>query len=143
MEKLFNDTFKLTEINFNYEKFNWRNFSPSLNKSLLNITNHKLGHPFHLVTPSPWPILTSFVSFIFLIGVVAYMHRYINGGYTLVFGLFFLLFCMGIWWRDVIRESTWQGNHTFKVQRGLRIGFALFILSEVMFFFFSFLGIFS
>jgi len=135
MNKFFSNLKKFENINLNYEKFNWRHFSPNINTSLLNITNHKLGHPFHLVTPSPWPILTSFVSFVFLIGVVSYMHRYINGGYTLILGLFFLIFCMGIWWRDVIRESTWQGNHTFKVQRGLRVGFALFILSEIMFFF--------
>ena len=121
---------------YTFEKFNWRNFSSNINFSLLQISNlNKPGHTFHLVTPSPWPIITSFVSFIFLIGVVAYMHRYIEGGFTLCLGLFLLLFSMGIWWRDVIRESTWQGNHTVKVQKGLRIGFALFILSEVMFFF--------
>jgi len=122
-------------ININYEKFNWRNFSLVLNNSLLGVSSSRLGHSFHLVTPSPWPIITSFVSFFFLVGAVAYMHRYAGGGFTLIFGLILLLVCMAIWWRDVIRESTWQGNHTFKVQRGLRIGFALFILSEVMFFF--------
>jgi len=42
---------------------------------------------------------------------------------------------MIFWWRDVIREATWQGYHTLIVQKGLRIGFSLFILSEVMFFF--------
>ncbi|HEY4874958.1 MAG TPA: cytochrome c oxidase subunit 3, partial [Puia sp.] len=42
---------------------------------------------------------------------------------------------MSIWWRDVIREATFEGMHTRIVQRGLRLGFVLFIVSEVMFFF--------
>ena len=41
---------------------------------------------------------------------------------------------MAVWWRDVIREATFQGFHTPVVQLGLRYGMALFIASEVMFF---------
>ncbi len=39
-----------------------------------------------------------------------------------------------VWWRDVVRESTYEGHHTFVVQLGLRYGMILFIVSEVMFF---------
>uniref|UniRef100_A0A6N2LCD8 Cytochrome c oxidase subunit 3 n=1 Tax=Salix viminalis TaxID=40686 RepID=A0A6N2LCD8_SALVM len=42
---------------------------------------------------------------------------------------------MFVWWRDVLRESTLEGHHTKVVQLGLRYGFILFIVSEVMFFF--------
>ncbi len=38
------------------------------------------------------------------------------------------------WWRDVIREGEYKGDHTPVVQLGLRYGMALFIASEVMFF---------
>ena len=41
---------------------------------------------------------------------------------------------MFVWWRDVIREATYQGYHTPVVQLGMRYGMALFIASEVMFF---------
>ena len=41
---------------------------------------------------------------------------------------------MAVWWRDVIREATFQGYHTPIVQLGMRYGMALFIASEVMFF---------
>ena len=41
---------------------------------------------------------------------------------------------MFVWWRDVIRESTFQGHHTKAVQTGLRYGMILFIVSEIMFF---------
>lgn len=37
------------------------------------------------------------------------------------------------WWRDVIREAK-GGYHTTLVQRGLLIGFLLFLLSEIMLF---------
>jgi cytochrome c oxidase subunit 3 len=38
------------------------------------------------------------------------------------------------WWRDVIREGTYQGLHTILVGIGLRWGIILFITSEVFFF---------
>ena len=41
---------------------------------------------------------------------------------------------MSLWWRDVISEGTYLGNHTLAVQRGLNMGVALFIVSEALFF---------
>jgi len=38
------------------------------------------------------------------------------------------------WWRDVSRESTYQGLHTTKVTTGIKLGIILFIVSEVFFF---------
>jgi cytochrome c oxidase subunit 3 len=92
-------------------------------------------HRFHLVTPSPWPLYASVSVFVLLVSFVSYMHRFEGGGNGIFLGLFLLVISMFVWWRDVIRESTWQGHHTVIVQRGLRMGFALFIVSEVMFFF--------
>jgi len=34
-----------------------------------------------------------------------------------------------------VTESTFEGHHTMKVQGGIRLGMALFIVSEIMFFF--------
>ena len=50
-------------------------------------------------------------------------------------GFLTVLFNMYIWWRDIIREATFEGQHTAPVQDGLRMGMLLFIASEVMFFF--------
>ncbi len=50
------------------------------------------------------------------------------------FGLLLVTLTMIIWWRDVIREATFEGHHTSVVQTGLRYGMILFIVSEVMFF---------
>ena len=41
---------------------------------------------------------------------------------------------MYLWWRDVVREATFEGFHTPIVQIGMRYGMVLFIASEVMFF---------
>lgn len=64
-----------------------------------------------------------------------YMHGYAGGKFTLFFGLFSALAVLFLWWRDVVREGTFEGHHTKAVQSGLRIGVVLFIVSEVMFFF--------
>ena len=45
-------------------------------------------HPYHLVDPSPWPILTSFSLLNLTIGAVLYMHGYNNGGILLNLGFF-------------------------------------------------------
>jgi len=50
---------------------------------------------------------------------------------------------MFLWWRDIIREGTFEGQHTEEVQHGLKLGFQLFIVSEVMFFFAFFWGFFD
>lgn len=99
-------------------------------------------HPFHLVDPSPWPIVTAFSAFALLSGAVMYMQAYTSGFLLFLIGLTLLVTSMGLWWRDVVRESTFQGHHTKAVQRGLRYGMMLFILSEVMFFAAFFWGFF-
>jgi len=40
-----------------------------------------------------------------------------------------------LWWRDIRREATFQGHHRTIVSSGIRWGIALFITSEVLFFF--------
>ena len=92
-------------------------------------------HPFHLVDPSPWPLVAATGAFSVTFGTVMYMHNYTGGGVMILLGLLVTFFAMYTWWRDVIRESTLEGQHTLDVQIGLRIGMMLFIVSEIMFFF--------
>jgi len=91
-------------------------------------------HPFHLVDPSPWPLVAAIGGFSLTSGLVMYMHSYANGGSVLSLGFFIILFVMYTWWRDIIREGTLEGQHTHEVQLGLRMGMLLFIVSEIMFF---------
>lgn len=41
---------------------------------------------------------------------------------------------MSFWFRDVIYEATYLGNHTLAVQTGLNMGVGFFIVSEAFFF---------
>jgi len=91
-------------------------------------------HTFHLVDVSPWPIIGGSAAFILTNGAVMYFHSFKNGSFVMFFGLFLVILTMAVWWRDVIREATFEGHHTKIVQKGLRYSMILFIVSEVMFF---------
>lgn len=69
------------------------------------------------------------------IGAVLFFHGFNKGEILLSGGLIHLISVSIAWWADVIDEATFQGCHTKKVQKGLRMGMFLFIISEVMFFF--------
>nr|YP_009024135.1 cytochrome c oxidase subunit III [Whitmania laevis]AGL34591.1 cytochrome c oxidase subunit III [Whitmania laevis] len=90
--------------------------------------------PFHLVELSPWPLMTSSSALMLTIGLTNWFHYKVNN-YCMWLGLMLLPLAMYMWWRDTIRESTYQGNHTFMVTKGLQWGMMLFITSEVCFFF--------
>ena len=94
--------------------------------------NHKKGHDYHLVDPSIWPIAISFSALILAIGTVYFMHS--KSLWLLLIGLALTLYCMFMWFRDVVIEGEHKGDHTPIVQIGLRYGMTLFIISEVMFF---------
>jgi cytochrome c oxidase subunit 3 len=92
---------------------------------------HVKQHDYHVVDPSPWPIIGSVAALIATSGGVIWMH----GGTSLIaiVGILGIMYTMFGWWRDVIRESR-AGFHTPVVVLGLRYGVILFIASEVMFF---------
>lgn len=101
----------------------------------MSIVKNSQKHSFHLVDPSPWPIVAAMGALMLTFGGVLYMHGYFGGKFLLNFGLLMILFMMYVWWRDVIREGTFEGQHTKSVQTGLKMGMLLFIVSEIMFFF--------
>nr|QXJ79801.1 cytochrome c oxidase subunit 3 [Suinzona borowieci] len=103
------------------------------------MSQHK-NHPFHLVDISPWPILGSLSAMITMMGLIKWFHLYNNN--LFLWGLMTMLLIMYQWWRDIVRESTFQGLHTIKVTLGLRWGMILFITSEVFFFISFFWGFF-
>ena len=104
-------------------------------------------HDYHLVNPSPWPLVSSIAVTIMMVGAVVWMKGLVpadsgpvagallsEGKMSLFFaGLAGVLVSMFGWWADIIKESR-QGDHTPVVSIGLRYGMMLFIASEVMFF---------
>ena len=89
-------------------------------------------HPYHLVDPSPWPLLMAFSAGALVLGIVLWAHSNIHWVFGL--GLMGVLAVMFLWFRDVVKESRTPGLHSPIVQIGLRYGMTLFIASEVMFF---------
>lgn len=92
-----------------------------------------LKHPFHMVKSSPWPFVTSQTLFIFILSLVNYFHFTKNSEWATVVTFLIFLIPIFFWFRDIIRESTYMGVYTVAVQKNLRMGMMLFIISEVMF----------
>nr|YP_010757431.1 cytochrome c oxidase subunit III [Leofa pulchella]WEU77774.1 cytochrome c oxidase subunit III [Leofa pulchella] len=90
------------------------------------------NHPFHLVDNSPWPLTGSMGLMTMTSGTVMWFHH--NEMWLMNIGVAITILTMIQWWRDVVRESTFQGLHTKKVILSMKWGMILFIMSEVLFF---------
>lgn len=100
---------------------------------------HAKHHDYHLVDPSPWPVLASLSAFVMAVGAIAWMKTTsggvfgVKGPWLFAAGFAAIIAVAYMWWRDVVREAH-KGDHTPVVQLHLRYGMILFIASEVMFF---------
>jgi cytochrome c oxidase subunit 3 len=97
--------------------------------------SHAKNHDYHLVDPSPWPIIGGVSGFVFAVGAITWFHNLGGlGPWILIIGVLMVLYTMIGWWRDIIDEAEHQKLYTPVVQLHLRYGMILFIASEVMFF---------
>jgi len=108
-----------------------------------NQLNTPQVNPYHLVDPSPWPLVAATFAFGTTAGMVLFMHGYDANGVLARFAFVGILLSMYVWWKDIVREGAYEGNHTYLVNLGLRYGMALFIVSEIMFFFAFFWAFFA
>nr|YP_009121677.1 cytochrome c oxidase subunit III [Hylaeus dilatatus]AJG02943.1 cytochrome c oxidase subunit III [Hylaeus dilatatus]ALO64647.1 cytochrome c oxidase subunit III [Hylaeus dilatatus] len=92
----------------------------------------KKNHPFHLVNPSPWPLILSINLMNILFSMLNWFSMNIK--FMIILNLLILTISMYQWWRDIIRESTFQGYHTLYVYKLMKMGMILFIISEFFFF---------
>ena len=99
------------------------------------VSKHFEHQPFHLANPSPWPLYTSIYTFQLLLSILLFFHNFLSAVSYFYFSTILLVYVICLWFYNIIIESTFQGNHTKKVQSGLKMGMVLFITSEVMFFF--------
>ncbi len=90
-------------------------------------------HDYHLVDPSPWPLMGSVSALMMAIGGVFTMHHTEWGKFVFYAGVVGVLLTATFWWSSVIKEAE-GGDHTQVVQIHHRYGMILFIASEVMFF---------
>ena len=97
----------------------------------------EVKHDYHLVNPSPWPLLGSLSVLVLALGGVNYMKGLFGMEkgtvWLLAVGFAMVGWVMIGWGREVIKEGK-HGDHTPVVTIGLRYGMILFIASEVMFF---------
>ena len=107
---------------------------------------HNVNHDYHIIDPSPWPLIGSIGGLVTAIGAIAWMRSLAEGEFVVAganlaaagpwifyIGIALILYTMYAWWADTVKESH-QGHHTKVVSLHLRYGMLLFIASEVMFF---------
>ncbi len=93
--------------------------------------NSGIPQPYHLVRPSVWPLLGAIAAGLMMAGMVMFMHKIklalrqcCNRSGARKFPLIGLAMAfwviMFVWWRDIIRESTFEKAHTPIVGIGLR-----------------------
>ncbi|WP_349363945.1 MAG: cytochrome c oxidase subunit 3 [Roseitalea porphyridii] len=105
---------------------------------------HAKNHDYHILDPSPWPLIGAIGALVMAIGAIGWMQAGqgnefsflgipMANPWTFLIGLLIVLYTMFGWWSDTVRESL-QGHHTRVVSLHLRYGMIMFIASEVMFF---------
>jgi cytochrome c oxidase subunit 3 len=94
-------------------------------------------HDYHLVKPSPWPLIGSMAAVLLAWGLVIWLKGILGlpkgTWWVMAVGFLGVIVTMAAWWTDVVKEAN-EGDHTPVVSIGLRYGMILFIASEVMFF---------
>lgn len=87
--------------------------------------NQFQSFPYHLVEPSPWPILVSFSLLSLTLGAVMYMQGFSHGGQLLSLGFTLTVFGMILWFRDIITEGTRKNIYPLSF-----IGFIFIVISK-------------
>ena len=126
------------------------------------MAGHAVEHDYHIIPPSPWPLLSGLAALVWGFGMVVFFAGLVDrpvdgsggmsewflargldtiqgregasGGWIiLLLGSLFAAYAMYGWWKDVAAESA-AGDHTPVVDIGLRYGMIMFIMQEAMFF---------
>ncbi|GJD82259.1 hypothetical protein GCM10007887_15010 [Methylobacterium haplocladii] len=71
---------------------------------------HAKNHDYHILSPSPWPLIGAFSGFVTTTGAVFWMKGLTLGGlavgpYMFSAGFLGILYTMLSWWKDVTREA--------------------------------------
>ena len=99
----------------------------------------KPQHDYHIINPSPWPIIGSAGALLMAIGGVSWMQHLQGNEFHLLgvpipspwvffVGVLVVLYTMFSWWSDTIKEAH-EGHHTRVVSLHLRYGMIMFIAS--------------
>ncbi|MEL7230558.1 MAG: cytochrome c oxidase subunit 3, partial [Pseudomonadota bacterium] len=83
---------------------------------------HSKNHDYHIIDPSPWPLLASVGALVMCLCGVAWMQSMkgaslnlfgisMGGPWIFTIGLLIVLYTMYGWWADTVKESH-AGDHT-------------------------------
>lgn len=78
---------------------------------------------FFLLTPSPWPLFSSFAVLLMLTGFAAFVNYYVSGLFCFLLGVFFVILAFIFWCRDLIREMTFLGRTSMLIEANLKWAF--------------------
>lgn len=92
----------------------------------------KINQPYFILNLSPWPILISLNTFNLIISNIIIINFKFN--IISILNLTIIILISIIWWRDIIRERTFQGNHNFYIINLIKFRIILFIISEIFLF---------
>lgn len=92
----------------------------------------KVNQPYFILNLSPWPILISLNTFNLIISNVIIINFKFN--LLSLLNLIIIIRISILWWRDIIRERTFQGNHNFYIINLIKFRIILFIISEIFLF---------
>src|SRR6185312_13020954 len=74
------------------------------------VDHHGPKHHYHLVDPSPWPLIGSLCAGALAAGAVWWLHN--GSAVVMIIGFVAVLAMMFMWWRDVIKEATFRHLHS-------------------------------
>nr|YP_009027756.1 cytochrome c oxidase subunit III [Bemisia afer]AHC02249.1 cytochrome oxidase subunit III [Bemisia afer] len=89
------------------------------------------NHYYHLVKYSPWPILAALNLASLGVSLVKWITM---NSFFFFFFLLLTILIVAQWWRDVIRETLYEGCRSNKINLTINLGMAFFIVSELWFF---------
>jgi cytochrome c oxidase subunit 3 len=98
----------------------------------------RIRYNYHIIDISPYPIYTALSILTIMISSILLMNRYTLGyiepKYINIIGLVILSINIYLWWKDIIKEGLYKGEHNNKVEHNLNTGFILFVISEILIF---------
>jgi len=92
------------------------------------------AHNYHMVFNSPWPLSIGIFLFSFLIELIAQLQEHNRPTYYMFVNAVIFFIIVMRWGSDIHIEASYEGRHTKMVQKLIKKGFFMFILSEIMFF---------
>lgn len=92
----------------------------------------KINQPYFILNLSPWPILISINLFNIIISNIIIINFKTN--LIILINISLIILISILWWRDIIRERTFIGNHNFYIINLIKFRIIIFIISEIFLF---------